>query len=46
MNDPLEKDIRQMFCDTEAWERDQVTLLLLGMLRRIQELEAKLKENT
>ena len=42
--DSLEKDIRQLFCDTGPLERDQVVVLLLGILDRIQELEAKLKE--
>jgi hypothetical protein len=44
MNDFLEKEIRQLFCDTGPLERDQVVMLLLGLLDRIQELEAKLKE--
>ena len=44
MKDYLENKIRQLFCDTGPLERDQVVVLLLGLLDRIQELEAKLKE--
>jgi len=42
MNDSLEKEIRQLFCDAGPLERDQVVMLLLGLLERIQELEAQL----
>jgi hypothetical protein len=42
--DCLEKDIRQLFTNTGALGRDEVTCLLLEMLSRIQSLEAKLKE--
>jgi hypothetical protein len=42
--DSLEKEIRHLLCDTGPLERDQVVVLLLGILGRIQEIEAKLKE--
>jgi len=38
--DSLEKDIRQLFCDTGPLDRDTVVVLLLGLLDRIQKIEA------
>jgi hypothetical protein len=46
MTNSLEKEIRQLFCDTGPLERDQIVVLLLGLLGRIQELEAKLEEQS
>lgn len=37
--DSLEKDIRNLFCNTGALDRDEVVGLLLEMLSRIQRLE-------
>jgi len=39
MDDSLEKDIRRMFCDTGPLDRDEITILLLDLLKRIQQLE-------
>jgi hypothetical protein len=46
--DSLEKDIRNLFCDSGPLDREEVTYLLLQMLYRIQKLEAAhgIKENT
>lgn len=44
MTDHLEKEIRQLFCDTGPLDRDEVTAILLGLLDRIQNIEAKLRE--
>jgi hypothetical protein len=49
MTDNLEKDIRQLFSNAglnAGLNRDEVALLLLDLLYRIQELEAKLREQT
>ena len=39
MNDQLERDIRNLFCNTGELSRDEVTSILLGLLERIQHLE-------
>lgn len=39
MNDQLERDIRNLFCNTGELSRDEVTGILLGLLERIQLLE-------
>lgn len=46
MTDQLERDIRHVvYSNTGPLERDEVGMLLLGLLDRIQAVEAKLKEN-
>lgn len=44
MTDQLERDIRHLLCDAGPLDRDDVVMLLLGLLDRIQSIEAKLKE--
>lgn len=44
MTDGLEREIRMLFADNGPLERDQVVMLLLQMLHRIQMLEAVQKE--
>lgn len=38
--DELERDIRHLFSNNGELDRDEVTMLLLGLLKRIQKLEA------
>jgi hypothetical protein len=45
MTDQLEQDIRYVvYINTGPLDRDEVGMLLLGLLDRIQTLEAKLRE--
>jgi|LakMenE18May11ns_1017448.scaffolds.fasta_scaffold6599062_2 hypothetical protein len=46
MTDQLDRDIRQLLCDTGPLDRDDVAMLLLGLLDRIQAIEARLKEKS
>lgn len=39
MTDDLERQIRNLWCNTGDLDRDEVTQLLLGLLGRIQALE-------
>ncbi len=45
MTDQLERDIRHvLYSNTGPLDRDEVGMLLLGLLDRIQTIEAKLRE--
>lgn len=39
MSDSLEQDIRRLFSNTGPLDRDEITMMLLDLLKRIQELE-------